>query len=754
MSPEQARGLPMDQRTDVGAFGCVLYEMLTGHSAFGGRTISDTIARILEREPDWRALPSTTPPIVRALVRRCLQKDLQRRLHDIALARSQIHDATIHVVSRRKVIGLLRIAAGAILALTIFVTAWWHPWKMIQREFASTQQHQRASTQHEPVSILIADFQNSTNDPAFDHTLELTLWRALEGARFINAYYRNRFRSTFGVRPPDKLDEEAARQLASNQGLGVVVSGSVNRQGSGYEIAMRAIQTVDGKVVASGKNRASNKEQVLGAATKLATLLRKALGDETSDSAQMFAMRSVSTTSLDVYRHYAAAIEAQSDSKLEQALLSYHKTVELDPNFGLGYQGLANVSRNLGRLEESNKYSNEALKHIETMTDRERFAVRVTYYVMTGDFQQCAKEYGEMITQFAGDATSHNNRAVCLSKLRNMREATDEMRRAVQILPKRILLRANLALFTDYAGDFQTAEREVKALQETSDSATLALAFAQLGQGRPQEAIDTYKKLGTMGSRGASWAAFGLGDVALYEGRFSDAARLFEQGAAADLASRSPRRAARKFLALADARLWRRQKDQAIAAAENALVKHQTGAIRFLAARVFVQAGAVARARIEAARISLGTFVDSGSTGAAGGPAAEPEAYAKIIEAEIALANEDPRQALRFLTEANTLADIWLGHFDLGLAYLKVPSFARADSEFEQCLKRRGEAISLFFDEEPTYGFLPPVFYYQGIAREGLNRADSAESFRAYMDIRASSTEDRLVRELRRRPRQ
>jgi serine/threonine-protein kinase len=93
MSPEQARGKPVDKRTDLWAFGCVLYEMLTGRPAFTGETISDTIAGILERDPDWRALPAATPPSVTRLLQRCLSKDPRRRLHDIADARIEIEDA-------------------------------------------------------------------------------------------------------------------------------------------------------------------------------------------------------------------------------------------------------------------------------------------------------------------------------------------------------------------------------------------------------------------------------------------------------------------------------------------------------------------------------------------------------------------------------------------------------------------------------------------------------------------------------------
>jgi Tol biopolymer transport system component len=92
MSPEQARGKVVDTRTDIWAFGCVLYEMLTGRVAFPGETVSDTIAAILEREPDWLAQSEATPASIRRLLRRCLQKDSKRRLHDIADARLEFDE--------------------------------------------------------------------------------------------------------------------------------------------------------------------------------------------------------------------------------------------------------------------------------------------------------------------------------------------------------------------------------------------------------------------------------------------------------------------------------------------------------------------------------------------------------------------------------------------------------------------------------------------------------------------------------------
>jgi eukaryotic-like serine/threonine-protein kinase len=95
MSPEQARGQAVDARTDIWAFGCVVFEMLTGAMTFPGETVSDTIAAVLEREPAWDRLPASTPPLLRRLLRRCLEKDSKRRLRDIGDVRADLDDVLV-----------------------------------------------------------------------------------------------------------------------------------------------------------------------------------------------------------------------------------------------------------------------------------------------------------------------------------------------------------------------------------------------------------------------------------------------------------------------------------------------------------------------------------------------------------------------------------------------------------------------------------------------------------------------------------
>jgi serine/threonine-protein kinase len=152
MSPEQARGRPIDKRADIWAFGCVLHEMLTGRKVFVGETISDTLAAVLRAKPDPDTLPDATPRSIHRLLRRCLEKDPDRRLHDIADAVLEIDDAaaepeevatTADAAPRRGRLPWILTALLAVVALIAIASSWLAP--------------ERAAPDSLSVSVVVSD---------------------------------------------------------------------------------------------------------------------------------------------------------------------------------------------------------------------------------------------------------------------------------------------------------------------------------------------------------------------------------------------------------------------------------------------------------------------------------------------------------------------------------------------------------------------------------------------------------------------
>jgi eukaryotic-like serine/threonine-protein kinase len=727
MAPEQARGEPVDQRADVYAFGLILYDMLAGkrRSEHAVSAVGELQKRLVQPPPSIRTIAPEVPPALDQLITACTEPDAAKRFQTSAelVAAFQRLDDTGKLRPVKRTIRLPYAIAAALLLLALSGYIW-----------LAT----RPTVTPDNVSVVIADFRNSTNDTAFDGTLEPMLKRALEGASFITAFDRDGIRRQVGAQLPERLDEAAARAIAIKQGLGVVLAGSIESSGSGYQVGVTATRAVTGEVITNSQARAASKDQVLDVATRLVTRVRSALGDEASSSAQLFAMASLSATSLDVVGQWVAGRDAASRNNYKEALQHYSRAVELDPKFGLGYAGLANVSANLTNQADAERYIKEALRHVTSMTERERYTTRGGYYRLTGDYRQCVKEYTELLAAYPADVAARNNLAICLANLREFSKAFAEVQQVVATLPNRALYRVNLASFANFSSNFRTAEVEARKITEPDVNALIALAFAQVGQGQLALAMRTYESVGKISDYGLSLGTSGLADVASVEARYSDAVRILEDGIARDLALKRPDWAAAKQMALAHTELRRRQPRAAVAAAERALMNDDSLNIQFMAARAFVEAGEINKARPLVTAMAANIL-------------AEPQAYAKIVEGAIALKTGNARQAIDVLTQANTLLDTWLGHFELGRAYLAAAQFAQADSEFERCLKRRGEALQLILGDEPTYAYVPPVYYYQGQVREGMKVEGAADSYREYLRFRGSSTEDPYLADIRRR---
>jgi tetratricopeptide (TPR) repeat protein/tRNA A-37 threonylcarbamoyl transferase component Bud32 len=729
MAPEQARSEEVDQRADIYAFGLILYDLLLGRTRRmrSESALTDLNLRLEQTPPAVRSYDPTIPLALDTIITRCIQPNVADRFlttGDLVAALEQLDEEGEPLPTTRRLTGRmvpLALVAGAWL---IGLTYW-------------QARGPAGPVERDPVTVVIADFQNQTGDQRFNQTLEPVVKLALEGASFISGYDRVGIVRSLGAPAPEIFDEQAAVQLAIKQGLGFVLSGALTRNGDRIGVSVKATEAVTGNVIGNDEGTARAEDEILTVVTNLATNIRVTLGGDRPDMAERVAMERLSARPLDVMRDYGGAMLALSLGQFNDALLGFSRAIEGDSTFGFAFAGMAIALSNLGRPEEAKKYVNEALRLADRMTERERYRTRGLFALLKGDTHACAKEYGDLVTRYPGDGQARNNRALCLSKVRELPAAAQEMKQVVRVFPNRPLYRVNLAFYAAYSGDFQTAEYVSLNVRDQTSWAHQSLALAQTLQGRLAEAADTYRQLGKS-DVGPSFAASGLADLSVYQGRYAEAVRILTDAAAADLAAKEADRAATKLAAIGYTESLRQNKPAALVAAEKALASSEAMTVRFLAARILVEAGRPSQAK-------------SIATSLANEGQAEPRAYGAIVEGLIALEAGDAGAAIKRLNDANGHLDTWIGHFDLGRAYLAANAYTQADLEFDRCVRRRGEALALFLDEEPTFGLFPSVHYYQGLARDGLKSARSTQSYRAYLDIRGESSEDPLVAEVRQR---
>lgn len=748
MSPEQAQGLDVAASSDIFAVGLILYELLAGVTPFHAESaIASLVKRTQQRAAPLTNIDNQIPSALSNIVAKCLEKEPARRYQsagdlDAELRAWQTRSGGKYTptstqlrMNRIRRLPLPLLAGAGVLIVVLAAGTFW---------FVHRNRLAAESRSHAPVSVLVGDFTNNTGDPVLDDTLEPMFGVAMEGASFINVYSRGDARKLAEKlpNPTDKLTEQSARLVAMNQGVNAVITGNISLRGNKYDLSAMALDSVSGNVLAKSDVTVDNKQEILSALPKLAAPIRTALGDTTPPSLQFDKVSGGFTAaSLEAVHQDALGVDEQFAGKFQEAFDSFQKAAQLDPKFARAYTGMAAMAQNLGRPGDAVKYMKLAMQNVDRMTERERYRNQGLYYLTTGEWKNCVQEYTQLVSRYPADRVGQNNLANCYTQLRNAPKALEAARRAVEIVPRGAGQRLNLAFISAFAGDFSESEKQARTALDISPSAAqgyLVLAEAQVGDGQIDKAADSYHHLQKFGALGNSIAMDGLADLSAYAGRYSEAAQILGQGAAADVTAKMPDNAARKYAALAHVEELQGHRAPALSDLGKALGLSQSSQIEFLAALTYIDA------RDSADSQKLAKKLSSQSSG-------EPQAYGKIIEGLIALDKKDAKGAVTQISAANDLLDTWIGRFELGRAYLEAGEFSKADAELALCIKRRGEAIELFMDNTPTYAYFPPVLYYQGRAREGMKSPNFADAYKAYLNVRGQSSEDPLVADIRHR---
>ena len=737
MSPEQAQGLEVDARSDIFSFGVMLYEMLSGKDPFKRPSAVETLSAILRDTPPPLVLPAAHAPAeLQRVLRQALAKaptERYQRMRDMADDLRALREKMARQGGARVA---WRVAVPALaLAAALLAGTYW-----LARRAAPAP-----APVHEPVSVLVADFDNRTRDPVFDGALEQTLGLGLEGAPFISAYGRPQARKAAAEVDPaaaGKLDERIAQLVCRSQGVKVLVAGSIEPKSEGYVLKAWALDPVTSNRLAEAARAVPGKGDVLRAADGVAADLRRQLGDTAARSGRGLEGETFTTASLDAMNSYARAQELYPLGKYDEAIAEYRKAIAQDPTFGRAYTGLAVQLANLGQKEEAEKYFQMALARVDQMSEREKHRTIGVYSLSKGNYEKAIEEFRALVKEYPADTAGHGNLALAYFFSGDMKRAYEQGRHGVELYPKNLLQRNNVALYAMYAGDFETAEREARAVLEQNpafEKAYVAVALSEAARGQVEKAAETYRRLQTISARGVSLATTGLADLALYEGRPAEAASTLEKGIAGDAANRSAGAAAYKAAVLSQAQLMRGQKDPALTAADQAAAGSRQESVLYLAAHAYLEGGQEGKALRLATEI--GRRLER-----------PPQAYAKLIEGEAQRGRGRLREAIAVLQDAQKLSDTWLGRFALGRVYLEAGAFAEAYSELDACLKRRGEAAAVFLDDVPSLRFLPPVYYYLGRAQEGLKSPRAVESFKTFLAMKERGDgSDPLVAEARRR---
>ncbi|MBZ5568384.1 MAG: protein kinase [Acidobacteriia bacterium] len=727
MSPEQAQAKPVDVRSDLYTVGLIFYELLSGNVPFKANSaLASLLKRTQERAVPVAEVERSVPHALSSIVSKCLERDPSQRyqaaqqiLDDLAAFQGRTTGRSGVVVAGAKPNRMAWIAAPVAVALLVIAVAL--GWFLTRGRGTGT------AAPHAPVSVLVADFENKTSDGVFDGTLEPAFGLALEGASFISSFNRAQARKIAAQLKPGTtaVDEPVARLIAVREGVSVIITGSITAEGGGYKLRSQAEDGVTGKVISTQEAQVQNKDAVLKAVGGLAAAVRKSLGDTTPESVQKVQAETFTSSSLEAAHEYARAQDLQWAGNWGEAEQHYKRAIELDPNMGRAYAGLAATAINTGRRSEAEKYYQSAMALVGRMSDREKYRTRGGYYLTVREPQKAIEEYSALVKQYPADASAYGNLALAYFYMRDMPKALQEGRHSVEVSPKNLLQRDNLALYAVYAGDFATGAREARTVIEQNPSFTLAynsLAMAQMGSGEVANADQTYQKLEGLNARGASMASLGRADVALFHGRAEDAIPLLEKGIAADLANKDKDGAAIKYIVLAQAHLLAGHAAAAQAAADKAVTLVKEESVLYSAGQVYLETGQLSKASQLAAQ--LASRVEP-----------EPQIYGKLLEGETSLKRKDPRLAIQLLQAAQKITDTWLGHYDLGRAYLDAGMFTEADSEFELCLRRKGEASAVFLDDVPTFRIVPPLYYYLGRVQEGLKSPTAADSYKTFVSL-------------------
>ena len=477
MSPEQVRGKAFDHRSDIWAFGCVLYELLSGRRPFAGETLTDTLAKVLEREPDWRALPASTPLKVIELIKCCLRKDPDQRLRSMGEARSRIGES----LSRGWGLTRRQLAAAAALGTMLLVVpaAYW-----------IIGGRQRAVE-----TLAILPFINESGNPDTDYLsqgITESLITGLSRAPNLRVMSRD---SVFRFAGQDKDVREAGREL----GVGAVLKGRLRQRGDAVSISVELVKTSDGTLLWREQYDRSG-GNILDIERSIAREIVRQLQLKLTGQEQR-RLTAASTGSPEAYRLYLQGRyfwNRRDENDLKRSADFFQQAIDKDPGFAMAWAGLADSFLMLGAWsvwEPKDAYprAREAATRAIAMDESLAEPHATLGYLKTlyeWDWPGAGQEFRRAIDLQENYGTAHHWYAFYFMTIGDVPRALAEIERARAIDPLSPVINSEVGYFYTFARQYERATLESRKMLELAPSvpyAHILSAYIYALQGKRQQ---------------------------------------------------------------------------------------------------------------------------------------------------------------------------------------------------------------------------------------------------------------------------
>jgi len=579
-------------------------------------------------------------------------------------------------------------------------------------------------------TVVLSDFDNKTGDPVFDDTLKQGLSVQVEQSPFLELVPDRRVNETLklmGRSPDDRLTANVTREVCQRTGSKAMLTGSIAGLGSQYVIGLKAVNCNTGDVLAEAQEQAAGKEAVLKALDAAAVGLRSKLGESLS-SVEKYAtpVEEATTPSLEALKAYSLGWKVLLAKGDPAALPFFKRAVALDPNFAMAYRVIAVIYGNLNEVGRAAENARQAYELGEKVSERERFYIEATYYlVATGELEKAAQAYELWQQTYPRDFLAYTNLGSISGNLGNWEKALEEDREALRLEPNSAVNYFNLALAYTTLNRLEEADAVYKQAKERKleieGLLQIPYLLAFLKGDAAQMAQSASVAMGKLGTENLLLAT--QADTEGWYGKLKNAHEL--TGRAMDSAQHNDaKESAAVYQAVAALReVESGNREQARAEVKAALKLAPSRDVRAIAALALVRAGDTAAAEKLAAELDktfpLDTLVH--------------RYWLPTIRAGLALERKDPNRAIELLRVASTIElseptylTIFLCPVYLrGEAYLMLHDGNRAAVEFQKFIDHRGLVVNF------PWGALARL----GLARAYALQGDTAKARAAYQDF-------------------